>query len=106
MHVGLGGPRRPAHTELAPKHPGILPEHVHLHIPIPDFIKKSQWQLSKAVSLRFLGTPEGSSNDGSIPYSQRVVSCISLGSFIIFHVRRVPICYTPEASEGSVDKNM
>lgn len=57
---------------LAPKHPGIPQEHVHLHIYISSSqfpFKKRQWQLSEAVSLHIFGTPEGSFNDGSIPYS-------------------------------------
>lgn len=97
MLVGHIGPRSPP-VPTRPTAPWDTPGPVFIYISPFQIPLKSQWQLSDAMFLCILGTLEGSFNDGSIPYSQRLstvlVSCVFLSSFFIFYVQCIPICYT------------
>lgn len=104
---GLDGPRAPAHTCSPQRTLGyrrstliyISPSQISLYLK-----KKSQWQLSEAVSLRITGTPEDSFNDGSILCSQSLRCSGFLyifGLLIICYIQCVPICTTQEAAQAT-----
>lgn len=71
IHVGLGGPHRPAYT-CSPKNTLGYHRSMFIYISPSQISQKSQQQLPKAECLRLLETPKGSFNDGCISYSQRL----------------------------------